>query len=205
MSDKKMKNVIDKKAVKTAPERIFGEDDVALQPFDASDAFLADSEEWDFGNGEALVQDGLDSGALAELMKQGFESEQYVKLPDGGRISGYFLGKGAPVMMYNPQNRSEMRPVDTWRIKHSKWNIVMVISSSSQLDGKLGPITKGEMVIVQKMGQTDGNGGRRVNNFAVFHNPSDRIDVSKYDERRGTETMKLSEEPKGSVSTPATA
>lgn len=185
---KKSADVTDKN-VKTA-ERQPGEDD--LVPFDASDAFLADVDDWEFGTDTGLVQSALDNSELAKLMAEGFECEQYCKIPDGGRVTGYFLGKGTDVMMKNPQDPAEMRPVGTWRIRHTRGNIVMVIPSSAQLDGKLGPVTRGELVMVQRLGQTQTGNGRRVNNFAVFHNPSQRIDVSKYDEKRGTEEPKVS-------------
>lgn len=146
-----------------------------LVPVDDSDSFIPD--EWEFGDTQSLIKPALSDAELSSLLDE-FESEHYTKLVDGGRIEGYFLGKGGEVQMKNPQNPSETRSVGTWRIRHPEGaGLVYVVPSSAQLDGKLGGIAPGKFVIIQRMGQTQTSAGRRVNNFIVLVSKKRRIEV----------------------------
>jgi hypothetical protein len=119
----------------------------------------------------------LDAQEMKALLADGYETETYVRLGDGERIDGYFLGQGTPVLMNDPNGaKGSQRAVGTWKFRHSTANVVQVIATSSQLDSRLPQIPLGSHCIVQKAGQT-ASGGRRVNNWVVLHNPKKSIKV----------------------------
>lgn len=122
---------------------------------------------------------------LADALKAGAWSEQFVTLDEGDCIEGFFLGRGTDTMVGDQDNK---RLVSTWLFKHADVNVVMRILGAqvmaagvSGLDQDLASKPLGAFLIVEKMEQVDIGGGRRANRWGVAVDPSKKpIDIAKY-------------------------
>jgi len=130
------------------------------------------------GDVDALIEPALEQDDLKSLLKAGYECEKFVSIPDGGRVSGYFLGAGPDTFVNDPNGGGEKRAMGTWRVRHDS-GVILTFLNNSQLGTKLGSIPTGEHVVIQRCGETSLGGGRRVSNFEVFHNPKKKITVQK--------------------------
>ena len=118
----------------------------------------------------------------AELVQQGFSTETVVKLMPGQMVRGTFLGKGADVLVDDPNGQMEtvdgvqrikQNLVHTYRILTASRALTAIIFGTNQIDARLGTLEPGRQVIVALKGVTKTRKGRNVNDYVIMVGPPD--------------------------------
>lgn len=102
-----------------------------------------------------------------DAIAKGFVIEKVFTMKAGMRLDGVFVGEGEPIEMMRQDG--EVVKVRTWRFRHPNGGMVARILGGSQLDSTLPKYPEGTLIRLCHMGQTEVKGGRRVNQYDIYH------------------------------------
>lgn len=127
------------------------------------------------GNGEmmAVWNDAAAGGMIgkvspddfARYTAQGAKFERAVKLEEGSKVEGVYLGRGAP-RDFEDKATGEVRTVETHRIEVATGQVA-TITGATQLDRQLAEIPAGTRVVVIRGGNVELRGGHRMTEYYV--------------------------------------
>jgi hypothetical protein len=102
---------------------------------------------------------------LKRYAERGAKFERAIKLAEGDKVEGIYLGQGAP-REFEDKATGEVRTVATHRFEVASGQVAL-ITGSTQLDRQLSTIPEGTRAVVIRGAQVELRGGHRMTEYLV--------------------------------------